>query len=400
MASQRSRVVERLSERLVELSERLVWRAAYYTARRLLRRLLASRIQGVKPPRAGGVSLYIHVPFCRRPCRFCCFVRFPANAFNVNEYYGCLRRELETVLVESEARITYVHVGGGTPAIEPYELLETVDVIKSYQRGFQLAVELHPKDVLTEDGYSAVKALRADRLSLGVQSFDDRMLARLGRLSHTGREALEAAKLCSRLARTVNIDLVWAVPGQSIEEAVADLRTAICETGANQVTIYPLLAKTRIRHPAAYRMYCRLVDEAVSRGWRPVTPWTFARGEQLLEYIYEALEPRFIGVGLSSISILDGRLYANTFNLKRYCELASRGRWTVSLSTRMNPAERLAFGLLNTLEVIMAAYASLALSPRMLRDTGLLTMYLAGEARRAVYSALALFRAEALAAAV
>ncbi len=393
-------MVERLPETLVAALERPVWEASFRSSERLLNRLLSSRVDGVKPPKVEQASIYIHVPFCRKPCRFCCFVRFPLGAFDVHEYYRCLRRELEHVLVESEARVCSVHFGGGTPAVEPYELAETVELIRLYQRGFNLTIELHPRDVLDEESYAVIKSMKADRVSLGVQSFDDEMLLRLGRLSHTGREALEAAKRCTRLARTVNIDLVWGVPGQTVQGAVSDLIIAVEETGVNQVTLYPLLAKTRMRHPRAYEMYRMLVGEAVSRGWRPVTPWTFVRGGQLLEYIYEESDPFFIGVGLSSITVAGGKIYANSFNLKRYCRIASRGSWTAVMSTSLRPWERIGFSLLNTLEVALAAYASLALRPRALGETGILTMYLAGEARRAVYTALARFRAKALAAAV
>ena len=393
-------MVNRLYERLVRLLEEPVWRVAFNGAGRLLERLLASRVEGLQPPRVEKASLYIHVPFCRRPCLFCCFVRFPVKAFDVHRYYGCLRRELEHVLVESESRICNVHIGGGTPAIEPHELAETVETIRLYQRGFSLTVELHPKDLLDEESYSILKSLRVSRASLGVQSFDDEMLRKLGRLSHTGAEALEAARRCSRIARTVNLDLVWGVPGQRIDDALRDLRLALEESGVNQVTLYPLLAKTRIRHPNAYEMYRRLVAEAVSRGWRPVTPWTFVKGEQLLEYIYLDAEPLFIGVGLSSITIAGNVIYANSFNLKRYCSIASRGAWTAVMAAKLRPWEKTGFSLLNTVEVALAAYASLTLRPRLLTETGIVTMYLAGEARRAVYTALARFRAKALAAAV
>ena len=400
MTAWSGRVVKRLYERMVKLLEEPVWRITFTSSERLLERLLASRVEGLHPPRLEEVSLYIHVPFCRRPCLFCCFVRFPLNAFDVQRYYECLRKELEHVLVESEARIYSVHVGGGTPAIEPLELAETVEAIRLYQRGFLLTVELHPKDLLDDESYAILRSLRIDRASLGVQSFNDEMLRRLGRLSHTGAEALEAARRCSRIARTVNLDLVWGIPGQTVEEALHDLQLALEDSGVNQVTLYPLLAKTRIRHPHAYEMYRRLVAKAVSRGWRPVTPWTFVRGEQLLEYIYLGAEPAFIGVGLSSITVAGNMIYANSFNLKHYCSLASRGAWTAVMATRMKPWEKVGFSLLNIVEVALAAYASLALRPRLLTETGIVSMYLAGEARRAVYTALARFRAKALAAAV
>ncbi len=383
-------------EKLLSLYEGLVWRTAYTSAWRLLRRLLSSRHDGSLPRVEGAIALYVHIPFCRRPCKFCCFVRFPAEEYEhlIPRYYRLVAAEAEYVLTRIEARVVHVHMGGGTPALNPDALAELIDVIRGYAGRPQVTVELHPLNVLDEHCYSLLRSLRFDRVSVGVQSFHDEILARLGRVSHDARQAWEAAVRAAGMARTVNLDLVWGVPGETVQQALEDLEAAM-KTGANQLTLYPLLGAARLRHPEAYRMYGVLVRRAWMEGWFNSSPWTLNATHNILEYIHEGVE--YLGIGLSSISLLGARLYANTFNLERYEKLVERGRWSAVMHTVLAGYERLGYQLLDSIEWGAALYAELVSRLPLIRETSVFTLYLAGEARRAVYAALTRFRRAALA---
>ncbi|AEM37888.1 Radical SAM domain protein [Pyrolobus fumarii 1A] len=384
----------RLAERCVAGVEELVWKRAYSSAWKLLSRLLESRHDGTEP-RVERAAVYVHIPFCGKPCQFCCFVRFPAYEHNLVRYYKLLGREISEVSSRMELRATHVHVGGGTPAVEPYELAELVDKMRECFGRFTLTIEIHPENVLNDESLEVLKSIKPDRVSLGVQSFHDELLQRLGRYSHNGREALEATKRSAGLAPTVNIDLVWGIPGQSVQEALEDLKLAL-DSGVNQITLYPLLGAARIRHPEAFKMYTELINLARSKGWVNSTPWTInATPTTINEYIIE--DEDYVGFGVSSISMIRGVIYANTFNVSRYEKLVEAGRWSAVMKTRMKQHEKIGYMIMNALEVSVSAVANVLESVSSILSMPLrLSMYLAGEARRAVYAALTRFRRSAL----
>ncbi len=176
------------------------------------------------------LSLYIHIPWCLRKCPYCDF-NSHAGTFDERAYVEALTADLARDLPRVWGRqVQSVFIGGGTPSLFSAEaldqLLSAVRAMVKLQPLAEITLEANPGTA--EAGrFREYRALGIDRLSIGVQSFDDEALARLGRV-HDGREARRAVELAHAAGfERINLDLMFALPGQTRAQALEDLETAL-----------------------------------------------------------------------------------------------------------------------------------------------------------------------------
>jgi len=180
----------------------------------------------VPPP----LALYIHLPWCVRKCPYCDFNSHAATAIPEAAYIDALLADLESALPAIWGRrIHTVFFGGGTPSLFTPEgidrILTGVRTLTQLVPGAEITLEANPGTV--EAGrFAGFRAAGVTRVSLGIQSFDPRHLAALGRI-HDDREARAAAALAATHFDTFNLDLMYALPGQSLAEALADVEAAL-----------------------------------------------------------------------------------------------------------------------------------------------------------------------------
>ncbi|MEO1766351.1 radical SAM family heme chaperone HemW [Thiobacter aerophilum] len=193
----------------------------------------------VPPP----LSLYIHIPWCVRKCPYCDFNSHPLRTpLPEQDYLEALTRDLQAALsCVRGRRVHTVFIGGGTPSLLSAaavdRLLSTVHTLLPLDPQAEITLEANPGTFEVEK-FRAFRDAGINRLSLGVQSFNDRHLSALGRI-HDGREARAALDCALTLFPRVNVDLMYGLPGQSVAEAVADLETALA-TGLSHVSTYHL----------------------------------------------------------------------------------------------------------------------------------------------------------------
>ncbi|WP_306535406.1 radical SAM family heme chaperone HemW [Geobacter sp.] len=177
-------------------------------------------------------ALYIHIPFCVRKCLYCAFTSTDDAPLGIEKYAALLLREMEVRagVLAHPLGATTLYLGGGTPSLLEPSLVG--NVIEEASRLFRLdplaeiTLEANPGTV-TAASLAGYRAAGVNRLSLGVQSFDDRMLARLGRV-HTAREAREAFALARRAGfDNIGIDLIHGLPGQDINHWREQLREVV-----------------------------------------------------------------------------------------------------------------------------------------------------------------------------
>src|SRR4051794_12864550 len=202
----------------------------------------AVRLEALPP-----LALYIHIPWCVRKCPYCDFNSHERpGALPESEYLGALFRDLESSLPQIWGRrVISVFIGGGTPSLfSP----ESIDALLS---GVRARLALDPQAEITlEANPGTVEAARfrgfrdagVNRISIGVQSFDERMLSALGRI-HSADEARRAIEAAAGSFENVNIDLMYALPGQTPAMARADLdealRLGLAHVSAYQLTLEP-----------------------------------------------------------------------------------------------------------------------------------------------------------------
>ena len=193
------------------------------------------------------LSLYIHIPWCVRKCPYCDFNSHEARGdLPEDAYVAALIADLEMALPQVWGRpVLTLFIGGGTPSLFSVRALDAL--LSGVRARLPLAVdaeitlEANPGTV-EADKFSGFRAAGVNRLSLGVQSFNDRHLAALGRI-HGADDARRAAELALRTFDNVNLDLMYGLPGQTLTEAEADIAAAVAyapqHVSAYHLTIEP-----------------------------------------------------------------------------------------------------------------------------------------------------------------
>lgn len=194
------------------------------------------------------LSLYIHFPWCVRKCPYCDFNSHEAkDTIPQDAYCDALIADVEQELPLVWGRpVQSVFIGGGTPSLlEPAlldRLLSDLRARLPLVADAEITMEANPGTV--EQGrFAEFRAAGISRLSIGIQSFDDEMLTRIGRI-HSGREAVLAAESARQAGfENINLDLMFGLPGQSLEQAMADVERALGLEPAHlsyyQLTIEP-----------------------------------------------------------------------------------------------------------------------------------------------------------------
>ena len=199
----------------------------------------APRLQ-VLPP----LSLYIHLPWCVKKCPYCDFNSHEARSGNMPEddYVAALIRDLETALPQIWGRkVVSVFFGGGTPSLFSARSIDTlltaVRTLLPLEHLAEVTLEANPGTVEAQK-FAGFRAAGINRLSLGIQSFNPGHLQALGRI-HDGDEARRAVEIAQKNFDNVNLDLMYALPGQTLAEAREDIERA-CATGVPHVSAYHL----------------------------------------------------------------------------------------------------------------------------------------------------------------
>jgi len=198
-------------------------------------------ISGLKNP--PPLSLYIHIPWCVRKCPYCDF-NSHENKHNFSEdaYIDALIADLEqaTPLVWGR-KIRSVFFGGGTPSLFSAEgidrILSHVRMLTPLEYDAEITLEANPGTV-DAGHFTGHKAAGVNRLSIGIQSFDSRYLSALGRI-HNEDEAMKAAELALATFDRVNLDVMYALPDQTLEDALSDAKRA-CALNPSHLSFYHL----------------------------------------------------------------------------------------------------------------------------------------------------------------
>ena len=177
------------------------------------------------------LSLYIHIPWCVRKCPYCDFNSHEARgAFPEKQYVAALIRDLEMALPQIWGRKVYtVFFGGGTPSLlsgeSVAEILRQVRMLLPLDMNAEITLEANPGTVEAAR-FAAYREAGVNRLSMGIQSFNDAHLQALGRI-HSADEARHAITIAQQHFDNLNLDLMYALPNQTLDEALQDIQTAL-----------------------------------------------------------------------------------------------------------------------------------------------------------------------------
>lgn len=290
------------------------------------------------PNKAG---IYIHIPFCVKKCSYCAFLSGPAGPEVRQEYVNHLIEEIRLRSREVPEADT-IYFGGGTPSLlTPEQIGEILEEVRSAFRiseDAEVTLEANP-GTLTAESLEGYRKTGINRLSMGVQSMDDRRLRYLGRI-HTAEEVRRDVKMAREAGfRNINLDLIFAIPGTDVSDAMEDLE-AIAALEPEHISFYSLqleegtsffrdfeAGKLReVPDETDREMYHRGIQALREKGYRHYEISNFARpGYESRHNSKYWNMSEYVGLGLGASSYTGHRRMVNETDLKVYSEMLDRG---------------------------------------------------------------------------
>jgi len=320
-------------------------------------------------------NLYVHVPFCAQKCVYCAFYSEASSGELVNRYVAALVRELE--IVAPDLRPQTIFFGGGTPSLLNLRQWETI--LRTMERcgllgAAEFTIESNPATV-SDDKAKLFRDFGVNRISMGVQSLDENLLDRLGRI-HSRQTVFKSFDILRRAGfDNLNLDLMFAIPTQTMEIWRDTLKEAVAmqsEHLSSYEVIYeddtPLFHQLQagefsVDEELACAMYDELIDHAAKAGFQQYEIANFARHRALAPDHEDAKIPSqacrhnvnywrggsYYGLGPSATGYVRGVRTRNWANTQLYCEQLEAGRRAIESREELPPPKRAgeiaAFGL-------------------------------------------------------
>jgi coproporphyrinogen III oxidase-like Fe-S oxidoreductase len=295
--------------------------------------------------------LYSHIPFCESLCPYCSFNRFVFNETKTRSYFKALRQEYQ-MLSEKGYDFETLYIGGGTPTVLIDELTQTIDLAKRLFSIKEVSCETNPNH-LTVEILNELKG-RVDRLSVGVQTFNDKLLKQMSRFEKfgSGDQLLEIIQNAVGILPSLNVDMIYNLPDQTTEMLYHDL-DYINRSGAEQTTFYPLMSSPSVKKAMDRTLgdikrgreveYFEIITHELSKVYKPASAWTFSRHDTAMidEYIVQYEE--YVGTGSGAFSYLNGELLVNTFSLGEYEKIINSGKLPVYAQKRFSKHDRMRY---------------------------------------------------------
>ncbi len=366
--------------KVLMLAERALTRIVKNMAKSQLKLKPTTQTMMPGPEPGKRYMLYMHVPFCQVLCPYCSFNRYPFKEELAVPYFDQMRKEM-LMLKDLGYDFESIYVGGGTPTIMIDELCETLDLARENFHIKEVSAETNPNH-LTRPYLEKLKG-RVQRLSVGVQSFDDGLLKQMDRYNKygSGDEILERIAEAIPYVDSLNVDMIFNFPSQTEDILISDLNK-IVECGCHQVTFSPLYASSattkkmastlgRVDYNREYRYY-QILDGVLTGGDNPFfdrcTLWTFNRhgydgaayhghscqtspqqktgADGLLVDEYAVAYEEYPSIGSGAISHLDGCLFVNDFSLRDYAENINQGHMSIMGKTRLSKRDLMRYRFL------------------------------------------------------
>ncbi|MEC8044296.1 MAG: radical SAM family heme chaperone HemW [Verrucomicrobiota bacterium] len=288
----------------------------------------------IHPEEESPLGLYFHVPFCSSTCDFCAFYQKKPSKKEKERYFLALKEEISSI--SADRLVSSVFVGGGTPGLlSERELINLGELIRTHRlaEGCEWSIELAPSEINARK-LEVLRDMGVNRISLGVQTFDDRLMTELGR-DHSPDKAREAFENIRSLGfDSVNLDLIFGIPGQSLEGWKADLHEAVnlepehistyCLTFEEDTALYYRLSRGELKIDSERdaQFYEVAWDFLPSCGFGQYEVSNFARpGQECIHNLNTWHMNEWIGFGPSACTQFKGERRKNFSSLQKWSEV-------------------------------------------------------------------------------
>jgi len=305
------------------------------------------------------IMMYIHIPFCEELCTYCSFHKIVFDEKLATAYFDALKTEI-LLYKQQGYNFKAAYFGGGTPTILMPKLLEIVNLIKSNFDIAEISVETNPNH-LTQEHLQPLQQMGVNRLSVGVQSFDDSILQTSGRYHKYGNSSQIQEKISQfkDYFPTFNIDMMFNFPTQTEKSLQADLEI-IQKLKVNQITYYPLMISSttkqtiektmgKVNNRRGRTLY-KMITTALSADYSLATAWCFnlknTKNATNLVDEYVINYDEYAGIGSGAIGYLGGSVYANTFNISEYIRRINVNEFPIIARRNFTTKEQLLYDFL------------------------------------------------------
>ncbi len=305
----------------------------------------------IQPKPGQEYLLYVHIPFCEELCPYCSFNRFPLDRELAKKYFKAVAQEA-LLYADHGFDFQSIYVGGGTPTVLPEEVGSLLELLTNSFSVKEISLETNPNH-LTDNILEILRDGGVNRLSVGVQSFDDNLLKQMERYHKYGSGASIRDRLAQIMGRfdTLNIDMMFNFPTQTMSMLKSDIDT-IKAIKADQVTFYPLMVSDATRRqvalkfgPISHRQEKLFYQEIVAtlrEEYSCGTAWCFSRKETMIdEYIVDFDE--YVGIGSGSFGYFNGACFANTFSINDYLKKIKRGELPIHATREFSIREQIQY---------------------------------------------------------
>jgi oxygen-independent coproporphyrinogen-3 oxidase len=320
--------------------------------------------QEIFEPKKKGI--YIHIPFCKQKCAYCRYNTIiekdlPDDNY-VKRYLNAIYKEIDfyaNMPRFGNYTIETLYIGGGTPSF-----LKTEDLVRlikyvtnrfSFLKNAEICIEANP----TSADINKLQALYetgVNRISIGVQSFDDRILKVIER-NTSSEENIQAIKLLKSVGyKNINADLIYRIPSQTLPEIINSIQMAT-DLGVNHISLYPLWVRPNTTfnekilqqdlHLPELDLEIQMLEESTQllkkNGYYQYNVFDFVdkKSNRCINTLYQWEDGEWIGIGPGSTSYFEGAFYINTYDIDQYMGMAAMGSPTMQVGIKLSQRDRM-----------------------------------------------------------
>lgn len=297
-------------------------------------------------------SAYLHIPFCKSKCHYCSFVSFPILE-RKGQYVHRLQQQ---ILKEYKGEcLNTLYFGGGTPSLLTCGQINEIISLFNLNGNAEVTLEVNPETVDAEY-FQKLSKTRVNRLSIGSQSFDDKILKVIGR-RHKSADVFRVVEEARAAGfKNISLDFIYGLPEQSLENFVSDLKTAV-SLRVEHISLYGLkiedgcfFARQKPQNLAdddlQAQMYLAAIEFLTGNGFEHYEISNFCRGGKFSRHnVNYWKNQEYYGFGLAAHGYVDGVRYSNQANLDLYCSQPDGKDFLQELSSNEILEEEIFLGL-------------------------------------------------------
>ena len=305
-------------------------------------------------------NIYIHIPFCKSKCHYCNFISFPKKDEITEPYFSALKQEIKFYLNKyPDIKPETVYIGGGTPSVVDFnyyrDLFNVLSDLTGLNKNTEITMEINPGTV-DLNYLKNIKSLGINRLSIGVQSFDNKILKLINRI-HSAEEAINTVKTAQTAGfNNISIDLIYGLPGQTPENWENTLNKAL-SLEINHISTYGLKIEENTEfflnpppnlpdEDMQSEIYLKTIEILEHNRFMQYEISNFAKpGFKSKHNLCYWKNQEYFGLGLSAHGYLDGIRYSNTENLEDYIKNPTKPATENKVSEKEKIEEAVFLGL-------------------------------------------------------